>query len=135
MLSINIKKNINNGYLFATQKIIPLYSDLAELLIEYLEPCADYRPFKCAHKKAHCHCGYQFRFHENFFKCGEVYILENFCPVCGSPNCHPTLKPELTNELYPPVLLRTTHLHCPSCNKTAESYSHKFCSDCNSYLF
>ena len=32
------------------KKIIPLYSDLTDLLLEFLEPCLDYDVAECTHK-------------------------------------------------------------------------------------
>ena len=58
------------------KKSIPLYSDLAELLLEFLEPCLDYDVPKCTHKNAFCQCGNIFEFHgvknillENYMFC------------------------------------------------------------------
>ena len=115
---------------------IPLYSDLADLLIEYLEPCLDYTTSKCMHKEPYCKCGHRYKFHEVFWNATnqwEKILLENFCPFFAAPNTHKTLKPK-NSGIYPILLTRSTHLNCPSCNKNVESYAHLFCSACQTSL-
>ena len=118
---------------------IPLYSDLADLLIEYLEPCMDYASSKCQHGSPQCKCGHHYHFHEVFWNDmngWEKILLENFCPFCGSPNTHKTPKPkgDENSGIYPVFLTRSTHLNCPNCYKNAESYDHRFCSACQTPL-
>ncbi len=113
------------------KKIIPLYSDLAELLLEFLEPCLDYDVAECTHKNAFCQCGNIFKFQTNLFG-GEKILLEKFCPFCGTPNPHKSRIPEDGTRL---VLVRAKkRLGCPHCLKHAESYEHKFCSACQHKL-
>ncbi len=114
------------------KKIIPLYSDLANLLLEFLEPCLDYDVDECTHKNAFCQCGNIFEFQTNFFS-GKKILLEKFCPFCGTPNAHKSrIREDGTPRL---VLVRTKkYLGCPRCSKHAESYQHKFCSVCQHKL-
>lgn len=112
------------------KKNIPLYSDLAGLVLEFLEPCFDYSVSTCTHEKAFCQCGNLFKFHVGLFHT-ERLLLEKFCPLCGTENPHKTL---ILGE-YPPVLVRTKkYLKCPRCFKHAESYQHHFCSGCQHKL-
>ena len=112
---------------------IPLYSDLAGLVLEFLEPCLDYSLPKCIHtnkRYAFCHCGNVFEFRSSWND-SERILLEKFCPFCGTPNPHKTRI--LENE--PPFLVRTkNYLKCICCSKHAESYDHKFCSTCQHKL-
>ena len=72
---------------------------------------------------AFCQCG-SFRFRESF-------PSEKFCPFCATPNPQKPEMPSYQAQDIPKLVLRrSTHLHCRRCNKTAESYSHKFCSAC-----
>jgi hypothetical protein len=107
------------------KQIIPLYSDLADLLLEFLEPCLDYSVSTCPHKNAFCQCGNVFEFRTTMlFK--KIVLLEKFCPFCGTENPHTSRIQE--NAL---VLKRSKkHLRCPRCFIHAESYDHKFCSTC-----
>ena len=107
------------------KKSIPLYSDLAELLLEFLEPCLDYDVPKCTHKNAFCQCGNIFEFHGV-----KNILLENFCPFCGRANPH---KSRIREDSF--FLVRAKkHLWCSRCSKRAESYQHKFCSACQHKL-
>ena len=120
-----------------------LYSDLTDLLTEFLEPCLDYSVPKCPHEKAYCHCGHNFEFHDsppiNFFPDDErssvsskKYLWEKFCPLCSRPNQHKTETPP---PLFPGPLRRSTHLTCKSCYNTAEDYGHQFCSACQAPFY
>ncbi len=113
------------------KKLIPLYPDLANLLLEFLEPCLDYDVAECTHKNAFCPCGNIFKFHPNLFS-GEKILLEKFCPFCGTPNPHKSRIPEDGTRL---VLVKAKkYLRCPRCSKHAESYDHKFCTTCQHKL-
>lgn len=93
MCSINT--NITMGTYSQIKQSIPLYSDLAELLLEYLEPCLDFKTSKCLHKEPYCKCGYRYEFNDSFSSASnqwEKILLENFCPICAAPNNHTTLK-------------------------------------------
>ena len=130
MCSINT--NITMGTYSQIKQSIPLYSDLAELLLEYLEPCLDFKTSKCLHKEPYCKCGYRYEFNDSFSSASnqwEKILLENFCPICAAPNNHTTLKID-SGGLFSIPLRRSTHLNCKRCNNSAESYSHKFCSRC-----
>jgi len=110
---------------------IPLYSDLTDLLIEFLEPCLDYSVPQCTHEVAFCQCGNTFQFHENWTPTSKKFLLEKFCPFCAMPNPHKTGMPcSQDNIPNRPIFRRTTHLQCRRCNNTIESYAHKFCSAC-----
>lgn len=111
------------------QKIVPLYSDLVDLLVEFLEPCIDYTVPKCTHKNAFCRCGYLFEFRSSVLA-PERVLLEQFCPFCGTPN------PHKTNSLngFPFLVRAKKHLACPRCFKHASSYEHRFCSSCQHKL-
>ena len=110
------------------KKILPLYSDLADLLLEFLEPCLDYEVPNCTHKNAFCQCGNIFEFHSRFDE--KKILLEKFCPFCGTANPH---KSRIREDGR--FLVRTKkHLGCPRCSKHAESYEHKFCSVCQHKL-
>ncbi len=112
------------------KKILPLYSDLADLLLEFLEPCLDYDVLKCTHKNAFCRCGNIFEFHSSRSGDGEKILLENFCPFCGRANPH---KSRIRDDGY--FLMRAKkYLRCPQCFKRAESYDHQFCSVCQHKL-
>ena len=109
------------------KQIIPLYSDLFNLLLEFLEPCLDYSVSTCVHKNAFCPCGNVFEFHSFH---SEKFLLERFCPFCRTSKPHQSII-RLNNR----VLVRAKkHLGCPRCSKQAESYDHKFCSDCQHKL-
>jgi len=104
-----------------------LYSDLTDLLIEFLEPCLDYSVSKCTHEVAFCKCGHRYKFYHSFFS-GEKYLWDKFCPFCSRPNPHKT---EIQHpSFFPGPLVRSTHLTCNICKKSAESYAHKFCNAC-----
>ena len=107
------------------KKIIPLFSDLSDLLLEFLEPCLDYSVSTCTHKNAFCQCGNIFKFNRS-----ERILLEKFCPFCGTANPH---KSKIREDLL--FLVRSKkYLGCPRCSKHAESYDHKFCSACQHKL-
>ncbi len=108
------------------KKSIPLCSDLTNLLVGFLEPCLDYSVPKCTHEVALCRCGFVYQVYENILR--EKFLLEKFCPMCSRPNPHNT--PHNIHAHPIPILLRTTRLNCTHCDKTAESYDHKFCSGC-----
>ena len=107
------------------KKIIPLYSDLTDLLLEFLEPCLDYDVAECTHKNAFCRCGNIFEFQTNRFGGGQN-LVEKFCPFCGTANPH---KSRIREDGC--FFVRTkNHLRCPRCLKHAESYKHSYCSSC-----
>ena len=128
----SIDANSPMGTYSQIKQSIPLYSDLAELLLEYLEPCLDFKTSKCLHKEPCCKCGYRYEFHDSFSSDSnqwEKILLENFCPICAAPNNHTTLKND-RGGLFSIPLRRSTHRNCKRCNNSAESYSHKFCRRC-----
>ena len=90
------------------------------------EPCLDYSVPKCTHEVAFCKCGHRYKFYHSFFS-GEKYLWDKFCPFCSSPNPHKT---EIQPTFSPGPLVRSTHLICNICKKSAESYAHKFCNAC-----
>ena len=111
---------------------IPLYSDLAGLVLEFLEPCLDYSLPKCIHtnkRYAFCHCGNVFEFRSSWND-SERILLEKFCPFCGTLNPHKTQFSELDKFL----VQTKSFLRCNRCSKHAESYDHKFCSSCQHKL-
>ncbi len=110
-----------------------LYDDLIDLLLEFLDPCLDYSVPKCTHDVAFCTCGQIFNFRQIGESTSDKVLVENYCPFCARPNPHKTSTP-CYQGVPIPVLVRTTHLHCGRCNKTAESYNHKFCSICQHTL-
>ena len=114
------------------KKIIPLFSDLSDLLLEFLEPCLDYSVSTCTHKNAFCQCGNIFRFKPHFTNTSgsRKSLAEKFCPFCGTANPH---KSKIREDLL--FLVRSKkYLGCPRCSKHAESYDHKFCSACQHKL-
>ena len=118
---------------------IPLYSDLAEYVLKFLEPCLDYDVPKCTHEIAFCQCGNTFEFHSIWFakNCPKV-LLEKFCPFCGTANPHKTKIPEFEQledgRSFPFLVRSKKYLVCSYCEKHAESYDHKFCSACQHKL-
>lgn len=108
------------------KKIIPLYSDLTDLLLEFLEPCLDYDVVECTHKNTFCQCGNIFEFKTNFIN-KEKILLEKFCPFCGTENPHHS---RIQEDFGLALVRAKKHLGCPRCLKRAESYEHKFCSVC-----
>ena len=117
------------------KQIIPLYSDLADLLLEFLEPCLDYSVSTCTHKNAFCHCGNiyltQIWFDLLDIPHSEKFLLEKFCPFCGTANPHKS-KIRVTRFRY--LVRAKKYLGCPRCLKQSESYDHKFCSSCQHKL-
>ena len=135
------------------KKIIPLYSDLTDLLLEFLEPCLDYDVPKCTHKIAHCVCGNNFDFRYPLYPYHareKRILLEKFCPFCGEPNKHNSpdspkwlhqgwrMKPsllEMPAMLTNPIQIQTKkYLNCSQCDTLAESYDHKYCTKCQHKL-
>ena len=123
------------------KKIIPLYSDLTDLLLEFLEPCLDYDVAECTHKNTFCQCGNIFEFKINLIN-REKILLEKFCPFCGTENPHHSriqMQPKSPYCDYSfggglALVRAKKHLGCPRCLKRAESYEHKFCSVCQHKL-
>ena len=135
------------------ENVIPLYSVLSKLVVEFLEPCLDYDVPKCNHKIAWCTCGNTFEFRRPLYPYQarkKRILLEKFCPFCGAPNKHNS--PDNPKWLHQgwrmkwdhcsvdKHLKRTKHsvaarrkikyLICPQCDTLAESYDHKYCSKC-----
>jgi hypothetical protein len=140
------------------ENVIPLYSVLSKLVVEFLEPCLDYDVPKCNHKIAHCVCGNNFEFRYPLYPYhalrpkGRRVLLEKFCPFCGEPNKHKSPdSPKCLNQGWrmKPSLLKITkvlewnqkiqiqtkkYLNCSNCDTLAESYDHKYCTKCQNKL-
>ena len=136
------------------ENVIPLYSVLSKLVVEFLEPCLDYDVPKCNHKIAHCVCGNNFEFRYPLYPYhalrpkGRRVLLEKFCPYCGAPNKHnspdspkwlhqgwrmkpSTLEMSFLSRRQKKVQSQTNkYLSCPRCETLAESYDHKYCTKC-----
>lgn len=115
---------------------IPLYSDLASLVIEFLEPCIDYAASKCNHKIAFCRCGNTFDFRPRqalrrpFISFStERFLLEKFCPFCAAPNKHYTKEDVQLSFQF--QVGKKNLVKCPHCHKFAESYDHNYCTACS----
>ena len=133
------------------ENVIPLYSVLSKLVVEFLEPCLDYDVAKCNHKIAWCTCGNTFEFRRPLYPYQarkKRILLEKFCPFCGAPNKHNSpdnpkwlhqgwrIKPSLLKitkvlESKQKIQIQTKkYLNCPHCDTLAESYDHKYCTKC-----
>ncbi len=137
------------------ENIIPLYSVLSKLVVEFLEPCLDYDVPKCNHKIAWCTCGNTFKFRRPLYPYQareKRILLEKFCPFCGEANKHNS--PDSPKWLHQgwrmkPSLLKITkvlkwkqkiqiktkpYLNCPHCDTLAESDDHQYCTKCQHKL-
>ena len=131
------------------QAYSPLYSVLTDRVIEFLEPCLDYDVPKCNHKIAFCTCGNSFQFRHPLYPSNareKRILLEKFCPYCGEPNRHNSpdspkwlhqgwrmkREPSWTAEKRSQKNQMPTkkYLNCPYCEAVAESYDHKYCTQC-----
>ena len=140
------------------KQIIPLYSVLTDLVLEFLEPCLDYDVPKCNHHIAFCSCGNNFEFRHPLYPLsarGKRVLVENFCPYCGNPNKHQTPdSPACLRQGWripfpssPPSrdtdfcswephggIPQAKYLTCPHCTAQAESFHHTYCSGCGRRL-
>jgi len=129
------------------KETIPLYSVLADLIIEFLDPCLDYDVPHCNHKIAFCICGHTFEFRYPLYPSSareKRILIEKFCPYCGKPNKHKSpdnpkwlhhgwrMNPSWSAEERQPQFQNQTkkYIKCNKCATLAESYTYKYCTKC-----
>ncbi len=136
------------------KEIIPLYSVLSGLVVEFLEPCLDYDVPKCNHKIAFCTCGNTFEFRHPLYPYHakeKRILLEKFCAYCGEPNKHKSpdspkwlhqgwrIKPSFLEMSFLSKkkkgrIQTKKYLNCSRCETLAESYDHTYCTLCRHKL-